>query len=111
MCSPKPSRDNDHTRNQIAQDNDHTRNQIALDNEQTKREIALDNEQTRKQTEDQTNHILADVRDLRLNTLGRLSDTEIALRDVKLFVGQKADHALKDKIRVQSAKLFNPEAH
>ena len=103
--------DNDHTRNQIAQDNDHTRNQIALDNEQTKREIALDNEQTRKQTEDQTNHILADVRDLRLNTLGRLSDTEIALRDVKLFVGEKADRALKDKIRIQSAKLFNPEAH
>lgn len=72
---------------------------------------AEDNEQTRKSTEDQTNHLLADLRDLRFNILTRLSETEIALKDIRVAAGEKADRALKNKIRIQSAKLFDPEAH
>jgi hypothetical protein len=74
-------------------------------------QTAEDNEQTRKATEDQTNHLLADIGKLRLDTLTRLSETESALAALKTHAGDKADRALKDKIRVQSAKLSNPEAH
>jgi hypothetical protein len=103
-----------HLRDMFSQtlvDNEKTRKEVAQDNEHVRKAIAQDNEATRQATEDQTNHVLADLRDLRVNTLARLSENEFALKEVKLFVGQKADGALKKKIQVQSAKLFDPDAH
>jgi hypothetical protein len=68
-------------------------------------------EQTRQQTDTQTNHVLRALIDLRLNSLAKLHDTETELLKLKNPQVAGTYEALKDKLRKDSARLSDPDAH
>ena len=68
-------------------------------------------EQTRQQMDTQTNDVVSGINKLRLESLGKLQDTELELTALKTEHADTNGKALKEKIRRDTAWLFNPEVH
>ena len=82
--------------------------QTQLQDRQAQTDKAI--EQTRQQMDTQTNEVVSGINKLRLESLGKLQDTELELTALKTERADTTDKALKEKIRRRTAWLFNPEA-
>jgi chromosome segregation ATPase len=83
--------------------------QTQLQDRQAQTDKAI--EQTRQQMDTQTNEVVSGINKLRLESLGKLQDTELELTALKTERADTNNKTLKEKIRRRSAWLFNPDAH